>query len=257
MKQEELIQLRDIAVSLAREAGAITLRHFNSETSVERKIDGSFVTAADREAEAFLRAQIRERFPADGILGEEEGETPGSSGRRWILDPIDGTYSFVHRVPLYGVLIGIEQEGEPLVGVVYIPALGDMVYAAKGTGCFWNGNQTRVSRTERLSDALLLATDFGVCERYGFGPAADRLQSAVHSRRTWADCYGYVLVATGRADVMLDPVMHVWDCAALLPIIEEAGGTFTDWTGRRTIDAGNSIATNGTLFEQVMDTVRG
>jgi histidinol-phosphatase len=257
MKKEELIDLRDFAVSLAREAGAITLRHFNSETSVERKIDGSFVTAADREAEAFLRAQIKKRFPADGILGEEEGETPGSSGRRWILDPIDGTYSFVHGVPLYGVLIGVEQDDEPIAGVIYIPALKDMVYAAKGTGCFWNGEPARVSKTESLKDALLLATDFGVCDRYGFGAAANRLQASVHSRRTWADCYGYVLVATGRADIMFDPVMHVWDCAALLPVIEEAGGTFTDWKGTRTIHSGNSIATNGVLFEQVMSTIRG
>jgi histidinol-phosphatase len=214
------------------------------------------VTIADREAETYLRNRIRRVFPDDSILGEEEGEQSGSSNRRWILDPIDGTYSFVHGVPLYGVLIGLELDGEPVLGVVNLPALGEMVYAAQGLGCFWNEEVARVSPTTTLEQALLLASDFGVCEQYGYGPAADSLQRQVHARRTWGDAYGHVLVATGRADIMLDPVMNVWDCAALLPILEEAGGTFTDWNGRRTIYGGNAISTNGSLFDPVMEVVR-
>lgn len=254
--KEQLQHLLDFAVDIAREAGAITLRHYQGSFVAERKTDNSFVTIADREAEAYLRSRIASVFPDDSILGEEEGEQSGSSNRRWILDPIDGTYSFVHGVPLYGVLIGLEIDGEPVLGVVNLPAIGEVVYAATGLGCFWNEGPARVSATSTIEQALLLSTDFGACERYGFGPVAETLQLQVHGRRTWGDAYGHVLVATGRADIMLDPVMNVWDCAALLPILEEAGGTFTDWNGRRTIHGGNAISTNGLLFDSVMKVVR-
>jgi histidinol-phosphatase len=252
----ELRHLLDFAVRSAREAGEITRRHFTGSFIPERKADDSFVTIADREAERSLRAGIERTFPQDGILGEEEDEKFGTSSRRWIIDPVDGTYSFVHGVPLYAVLIGLEIDGEPVLGVVNLPALNELVYAARGLGCFWNGQPARVSATKSLSQALLLATDFGTCERYGFGPAAQALQKQVNARRTWGDAYGHVLVATGRADIMLDPVMNVWDCAALLPLLEEAGGTFTDWQGKRTIHGGNAVSTNGLLFDDVMETIR-
>jgi histidinol-phosphatase len=252
---QELERLLAFAVELAREAGEITLKYFRSSLVPERKADGSFVTEADRTAERHVRARLEESFPHDAVLGEEEGARAGSSGRQWIIDPLDGTYSFVHGVPLYGVLIGLEVLDEPAVGVVNLPALGEMVYAARGLGCFWNGARVYVSQTARLEDALLLSTDFGACERYGFGRAAATLESRASARRTWGDCYGHVLVATGRADVMLDPIMNVWDCAPLLPILEEAGGTFTDWRGQRTIRGGNAISTNGTLFNEVLQTV--
>jgi histidinol phosphatase-like enzyme (inositol monophosphatase family) len=252
----ELKWLLDFAVRLAREAGEITDYYFKGSFLTERKADRSFVTNADREAEAFLRTAISQAFPADGILGEEEGERAGTSGRRWIVDPIDGTYSFVHGVPLYAVLIGLEIDGEPILGAVNLPALNELVYAARGLGCFWNGEPARVSTTTSLSEALLLCTDFGACRQHGFGSAAEALQERVNARRTWGDAYGHVLVATGRADIMLDPVMNVWDCAALLPIVEEAGGRFTDWQGRNTIHGGNAISTNALLFDRVMDVIR-
>lgn len=251
----ELEQLLSFAVELARAAGEITLKYFRAALTPERKADGSFVTQADREAEAFIRARLAEKFPADAVLGEEEGAREGTSGRRWIIDPLDGTYSFVHGVPLYGVLVGLEIADESCLGVVNLPALDEIVYAARGAGCFWNDARARVSSTARLEDALLLATDFGTCERYGFGRAAEALQLRAAARRTWGDCYGHILVATGRADVMLDPVMNVWDCAPLLPILEEAGGTFTDWRGQPTIHGGNAISTNGALFDEIMKAV--
>ena len=251
----ELQELLDFAVMLARGAGEITLKHFRKQPQTSTKSDGSYVTIADREAESYLRRQIAERFPDDGILGEEEGELHGRSGRRWILDPIDGTFAFVHGVPFYGVLIALEIENETSVGVVNIPALGEIVSAANGCGCFLNGEPARVSATPRLDEALLLCTDFKAADKHGFGPATERLQQRAKVSRTWGDCYGYVLVATGRADVMLDPIMNLWDCAPLLPIMEEAGGTFTDWRGVRTANGGNSIATNGLLFEEVMKVV--
>jgi len=241
---------------LAREAGEITLRHFKGSFVPQRKADNSFVTIADREAEEHMRSVIADAFPEDGIIGEEEGVKPGTSGRRWILDPVDGTYSFVHGVPLYAVLIALEVNNESSLGVINIPPLNEIVYAAKGLGCFWNGEPAHVSAVETLSEALLLCTDFGTCEKYGFNRAAEALQQKVHARRTWGDAYGHMLVATGRAEIMLDPIMNVWDCAALLPILEEAGGTFTDWRGERTIHGQNAISTNGKLFAEVMESVK-
>jgi histidinol-phosphatase len=254
--KSELNELLQFAVGLGRGAGEITLEYFRKKPETSTKSDGSYVTIADRKAERYLREQIAKRFPDDGVLGEEEGETQGRSGRRWVIDPIDGTFAFVHGVPFYGVLIALEIEGEASVGVVNIPALGEIVSAARGFGCFLNGEPTRVSNTAELKDALLLATDFTACAKHGFGRAAELLQERAKTSRTWGDCYGYVLVATGRADIMLDPVMNLWDCAPLLPILEEAGGTFTDWRGVRTISGGNSIATNGVLFDEVMSIVR-
>ena len=253
--KDELGELLEFAVKLGKGAGDITLEYFRRKPETDTKADGSYVTIADRQAEAYLRRQIAERFPDDAVLGEEEGESQGRSGRRWIVDPIDGTFAFVHGVPFYGVLIALEIEEEMMVGVVNIPPLGELVSATKDVGCFFNGERAGVSTTSKLEDALLLCTDFSACERYGFGRAGESLQKRARTSRTWGDCYGYVLVATGRADVMLDPVMNLWDCAALLPIIEEAGGTFTDWRGARTAAGGNSIATNGVLFDEVMSTI--
>jgi len=256
INQDERSELLEFAVDLARSAGDITLKYFKNNPETSKKPDGSYVTIADCEAEAFLRKRILSRYPEDSVLGEEEGESTGESRRRWIVDPIDGTFAFVHGVPFYGVLIGIEIDGQPTVGVVNIPALDEIVYAATGVGCFWNGKPARVSSTTSLEEGLLLCTDFTECRTYGFGAAAEELQRRAKSSRTWGDCYGYVLVATGRADVMLDPVMNVWDCAALSPVIEEAGGTFTDWRGERTVTGGNAIATNGVLFDEVMGIVK-
>jgi len=199
MSNGELQELLDFAVAVAREAGEITLRYFRREFETRLKGKDNFVTQADWEAEEYLRRRVGEEFPADAIIGEEGGESAGSTDRRWIIDPIDGTYSFVHGVPFYGVLLGVEVGGEPSVGVINIPALGEIVYAARGLGCFWNGGRARVSQTAALEDALLLSTDFGTCSAYGFGPAADELERRAAMRRTWGDCYGYVLVATGRA----------------------------------------------------------
>lgn len=255
IKNTELKRLLDFAVRLAREAGAATLAHFKGSFDVKRKADHSLVTAVDREVEKLLRARIGEAFPHDAIIGEEESERTGSSGRRWIIDPIDGTYSFVHGVPLYGVLIGLEIEGEALLGVVNLPALDELVYAARGLGCVWNGEPARVSTVASLAEALLLATDFGFSSDDEFSQLIRELETTVEARRTWGDCYGHVLVATGRAEVMLDTVVGVSDCAALMPIVEEAGGHFTDARGRRTIHGRNAISTNGLLFDEVMKAI--
>lgn len=251
----EALELLSFAEQLGREAGELTQRYFKEGFTPERKADRSYVTVADRAAERYLRARIEQAFPDDGILGEEEVERSGESGRRWILDPIDGTYSFVHRVPLYGVLIGLEVDEEPILGVVNLPGLGDLVSAIKGHGCFWNGERVQTSSVRMLDEALLLATSFEACQEHQAAAGVKRLRRKVNASRTWGDCYGHILVATGRAEIMLDPVMSIWDCAALLPILEEAGGTFTDWKGESTIRGGEAISTNGRVFREVMETI--
>src|SRR5215216_6211035 len=165
--KDELQDLLDFAVMLARGAGDITLKYFRKQPETKTKSDGSFVTIADREAESYLQRQIPETFPDDGILGEEEGELEGHSGRRWIVDPIDGTFAFVHGVPFYGVLVALEIDNEMSVGVVNIPVLGEIVSAAQGCGCFLNGEVTRVSTTAKLEEALLLSTDFRSAAHHG------------------------------------------------------------------------------------------
>jgi histidinol phosphatase-like enzyme (inositol monophosphatase family) len=257
MAGESLGDLLQIAVELDEGAGKITLKYFQGRFDVETKADTSPVTVADREAEAHIRQTIESRFPDDGILGEEFGEIRPQARQRWIIDPIDGTFSFVRDVPLYGVLIGVEQDGEPVIGVIHLSALHETAGAAAEEGCHWRGQRARVSTTSALSDALWLATDLDFETSVVEAGALDRVVSAAGPGRTWGDCYGYVLVATGRADIMIDPAMHVWDCAPLLPIIEEAGGRFTDWQGRRTIQGGNAVATNGLLHDQVLELLHG
>jgi histidinol phosphatase-like enzyme (inositol monophosphatase family) len=250
-KREELI----FAVNLIRSAGELTLESFGKPLTITRKEDGSPVTTTDLEVESFIRSQITEKYPDDSILGEEAGPRPGSSDRCWMIDPIDGTYSFVHGVPLYGVMLGLSVAGEPHLGVINLPALGELIYAVRDGGCFWNEVPARVSSKESLNEALLLSTDFMNCEKRGFGGPVTKLQQRVAAVRTWGDCYGHVLVATGRAEVMLDPLMKSIDCAILMPIVEEAGGTFTDWRGHRTIYGGDAISTNRSLHASVIQSL--
>lgn len=244
--------LLDFAMHLAWTGGRRTLAYFNCEVPAERKADGSPVTIADKEAEATMRSLLAARFPDHGVVGEEHGEVVGSAPVRWIIDPIDGTRTFLRGVPFYGTLVGVEVRGEPTVGVIYIPALDEMVAAGKGLGCRWNGRACRVAGTASLSESLVVATDETAVRRRLGAPAHDALCEATALQRTWADCYGYVLVATGRAEIAMDAVMALWDNAALLPVIEEAGGRFTSWRGERRIDGGDAVATNGVLHDEVL-----
>lgn len=248
----DITQLLDAARRFSQEAGAVTLRYFGSQVAWEAKADGSPVTRADRESEQLLRERIRDAFPGHGILGEEFGEERPDAPVRWILDPIDGTRSFMRGVPLYGVLIGVELRGDPVVGVAHFPALQETVWAGRGLGCRWNGEPCRVSETSSLDDALLLTTDL---ERILSGPNGAgwrTLQKRSQLTRTWGDCYGHALVATGRAEAMIDPVLSLWDSAPLLTILTEAGGRFTDLSGEATIHGGSGVSTNGLLHGEVL-----
>jgi histidinol-phosphatase len=254
MPDPSLNDLLNVAIDAAYAAGRRTLAYFNTGVAVETKADNTPVTRADREAEQMIRETILRHFPRHSILGEEGGIHEGEKRIRWIIDPIDGTKSFVCGVPLYGVLIGIEIDGSPQVGVVYMPALDEMVSAANGLGCRWNGRAARVSSVDQMKNAVVLTTSMTSCNARS--DAMDTLQSRAKVTRGWGDCYGYVLVATGRAEVMLDPRMNPWDCAPMLPILREAGGHFTDWKAEPTIWGADAVATNGALNREVLDVLR-
>ncbi|MGE3776398.1 MAG: histidinol-phosphatase [Pirellulaceae bacterium] len=250
------------ALEIAQQAGALTLRYFQTDQlSVERKSDNSPVTLADRAAEQLLRGRIQQQFPHDGIVGEEFGTHAGSSPFTWILDPIDGTKSFIAGVPLYSQLIGIVTGEESLAGVISIPALDECVFAARGAGTWWRTRsgaprRARVSQRRQLSDGIFVTSQVDTFAARGALEAYTRLEQSAYVTRSWGDGYGYLLVATGRAEVMVDPIMNIWDAAAILPVIEEAGGSFTDWNGAATIAHGEGIATNGLVREEVLAITR-
>lgn len=229
---------------VARLAGDIALGYFRSQLVVESKADGSPVTIADRNAEQAAREWIEKRFPADGILGEELGVTRPEAPRRWVLDPIDGTKTFIRGVPLWGTLIGLCEGERVLAGAAYFPAVREMLAAAPGEGCWWNGARCTVSSRATLAEATVLTTDERFSNDAGQREGWGRLARSAAVSRSWGDCYGYLLVSTGRAEVMVDGILSPWDAAALMPIIEEAGGIFTDWKGTRTAFGGSAVATN-------------
>lgn len=246
----------DFAVELSWRAGRIALAHYQTGIAAETKPDASPVTEADRGAERLLRELIEERYPRDGIIGEEYDDIRPDAERRWIVDPIDGTRSFVRGVPLFGCLVALEERGVPVVGVMHFPALAETVSAGVGEGCWWNGRRARVSASASLDEALVLTTDVENIESTGRAGGWDRLRAAAGLARTWGDCYGHALVATGRAEAMLDPIMSIWDAAALKPIIEEAGGVFTGWDGESGHEAGSAVSTNAALAGAVRALLR-
>ena len=257
MAGETLQDLLDFTLETAWLAGKITLRYYQGGVQTEWKDDASPVTIADRQAEEKIRQCIEQRFPEDGLIGEEFGSKEKRSGRRWIIDPIDGTKSFVQGVPLYGVLIGVEEDDEMVAGVVYMPALDELVWAGKGLGCRWNGRLAKVSTEQKLESACLCFTSSSAFRENGREEAWKRLVTVSRMQRGWGDCYGHILVATGRAEACFDPIMNPWDCAPLLPILEEAGGSFTDWEGKPTIYGKDAFSTNKVLFADVMAQIKG
>ncbi len=246
-------QLLDFALDVAHRAGQETLRHFQTRLSVETKADASPVTVADRAAETVARELIEARFPDDGIIGEEFGQRNPGAPRRWILDPIDGTLSFVRGVPLYGVLVAVEEGNEAVVGVLHFPALTETVCAARGEGCWWNDAPARVSEVATIDQALIVCTDAEEIEGRGHAESWTVLRHRARMVRTWGDCYGHALVATGRAEVMVDPILAHWDAAALKPVVEEAGGVYTDFSGVATQLSDSGISTNRALAAEARD----
>lgn len=257
MSPPSLAELLEFALAITREAGQLALGYFQGGAAVERKTDATPVTIADREAEQLLRQRIAGRFPDHGIIGEEFGEANPAAPCRWLLDPIDGTQTFIRGVPLWGVMAGLEFEGDPVAGVVHFPALQETLWARRGGGAWWNGQPARVSDVTRLEDATLLTTDVRGFSALGKQAELERLRARATFERTWGDCYGHALVATGRAEIMLDPILNEWDACALRPILEEAGGHFVTWEGHRDVRGGSGIATNAALHDEVLRVMRG
>lgn len=231
-----------LALELAEKAGRLTLDYFGRRSlQVFSKRDDTPVTEADRKAEELIRQGISAKFPEDGLYGEEFDERLSGNGRRWIIDPIDGTRSFIHGVPLYGVMIALEVEGSMQLGVINFPALGDLYQAERGSGAFMNGSPVQVSAIAEPSSATVVFTE----KEYLLDPPSnhpvDRLRIDAGLVRGWGDCYGHMLVASGRAEVAVDKIMSPWDCAAVIPIVEEAGGCCFDYRGRQSVIDGEGL----------------
>lgn len=247
----------ELAVEAAQRAGQLALRYFDQASlDVQWKSNFSPVTIADREAEQSLREILLGRFPQDGFWGEEFGQVPGNSGYRWIIDPIDGTRNFVRGVPLWGTLVGLEYRGEPIAGVVVLPSLKLTYRTLRGDGAYRNDCQIRVSQIELLHQGLLM---YSGASWFLASPCRDAfIEMCLRSQRQrgFGDCYGFVLVAQGSGEAMLDYGVNPWDIAAIVPIIEEAGGRFSDWSGQRTIQRPDVLASNGKVHDEILYILR-
>ncbi len=247
-------QLVDVAVDLARRAGELSLRWFRSpDLTVDRKGDGTPVTEADRAVERFLRQEIDRAYPDDGVLGEEEGPRESSSGREWIIDPIDGTKAFARGVPLFANLLALDDEHGAAIGVINVPALGEMVWAGRGQGCWHNGVPAWVSDQKTIAGACLSSSGYEAWTE----AALLQVRRSGMMLRTWGDGYGFLLVATGQVDAMVDPRAERYDLAPLPVILTEAGGRFSDLAGTTTAEGGSAVATNGHIHDELMACLRG
>ncbi|MGH2609090.1 MAG: inositol monophosphatase family protein [Tepidiformaceae bacterium] len=252
---DELEELLAIALRANEIAAEVIMPLYQAGIAVDLKEDRTPVTEADRNAELAIREFLARECPGHGIVGEEFGETAGDGRHRWILDPIDGTASFIRHVPLFGTLVALERDGVPLIGVIGCHAAGETAYAAEGHGAFINGAPIRVSAVAQLRNGLVcVGSTTGVTRRYP--GALEGLLASARWVQTWGDCYGYLMVASGRADAMLDPVMSLWDVAALYPVIMEAGGRITTWQGEDRVGE-SAIASNGTLHAAILEAISG
>ncbi|MDG2261676.1 MAG: inositol monophosphatase family protein [Actinomycetota bacterium] len=249
----ELDSIVELAVEAADRALLVTMGLFRDpDLGVESKAYRSYVTAADKEAELAIRHLVAQERPGDGIIGEEWAEVDSTTGVTWTLDPIDGTMSFVHGVPGWSTLIGIEDDEGPLVGVIDVPAIGQRAVAARGRGCKVDGRDARVSAKTDLTEATILTS--GMLD-YWTPDALDRVLTSGAIVRTWADGgWGYVLLAEGRIDAMADMQLNEWDYAASLVVVPEAGGAIAvaPDSGVATV-----AASNGHLQDQLLDTIFG
>ncbi len=278
---DDLFRRLCVAVEAAEEAGRGTLDLFAAAATpgltVDTKADGSPVTEADRRCERQLRDVLLAAFPDDGLLGEEYGEpAPGTSGYRWIIDPIDGTFSFTHGVPLYATLLACERVTPPtahgaddsaasggvLVGVAVLPALGETVFAARGCGAWRRvsggaATRARVSATRTLREATVVMTSLDYFRTPADRAVFERVVAAAGHSRGWSDAYAGMLVATGRADAVFEPAIKAWDVAPFEVILQEAGGRATDWEGRSGCHRPTFVGSNGLVHDELLRVIAG
>ena len=246
---DEFVQFME---ELADASAKIIRMYFRSNLGIDHKTDNTPVTIADRESEQVMRSMIREKFPDHGILGEEFGEINSGAEYQWILDPIDGTKNFVSGTCIFGTLIALLRDGKPILGVINNPLL-DQFLIGDGSNAWLNGDPVHVRPCKKITDATLLTTSHWEVHRQRNGKAFDNLTQKVKFYRTWGDCYGYYLVATGYADIMIDPAMYIWDVAPMIPIIRGAGGTITDYFGNDPLHGRGAVATAGFFHDEVVD----
>ncbi len=250
---ETVEEAKKIIPALVEKCGEIVRKYYRKSPDVELKNDLSPVTLADREVELYLRKTIGEKFPGHSIVGEEYGETVGGSPYKWIIDPIDGTKSFISGVPLFGTLMALLKNDLPGLGVIYNPLSGELVIGDNKTTTI-NGVPASLRQCDDISRAVLLTTDHLHVHAFQKGENFEKLLTRVKLYRTWGDCYGYTLLAGGFADIMLDPVMSVWDAQAVIPVIRGAGGRVTDFQGREvSIKTNSIIAASESIHGEVVE----
>jgi histidinol-phosphatase len=247
----------EVAREAAENAGRLAKRYFDDKFRVEWKEDQSPVTVADRESESLLRQVLLSAFPNDGFLGEEYGDTPGTSGFRWIIDPIDGTRNFVRGIPIWATLVGLEYQNEQIMGVAVVPAMGETYRALRGDGAYRNDRPIHVSTVDKLSEALLMYTSLAWFIKAGKRDEFVELVLKTQKQRGFGDFYGFVLVAKGSGEIMVEHGVHAWDVAAIKPIVEEAGGRFSTWDGSGSIHKPDVVVSNGWLHEEVLAILKG
>ena len=248
---ENRIEFQNFAKHLSDISGAVIKKYFRSEISVDQKEDNSPVTIADKKAEELMREAILKEYPDHGIIGEEFDDHEGKSEFKWVLDPIDGTKSFICGSVNFGTLIALLKNGEPIFGTFNQPILNEFLLGDNKTA-FLNGSIVSVRNCDKLSDAVLLTTDHLNVEKYQNAKKFDSLIHKVKLYRGWGDCYGYYLLCTGFADIMIDPIMSFWDIAAIVPIVKGAGGMITDYHGNDPLKGTSIIAVSPQIHSQVI-----
>jgi len=242
----------ELAVDASRKAGDLAREYYETTFAVEHKADDSPVTIADQKAEQLIRSLVTAAFPNDGFLGEEYGQQPGTSGFRWVIDPIDGTKSFIRHIPIWATLIGLEYRDEQIGGVAYIPVFGMTYRAIRGAGAFLNERKIQVSNVAKLSESLVCYSSINWFIRAGREKAFLEIAGRTSRQRGFGDFYGFVLVAEGAAELMVEQGVNPWDIAGIKAIVEEAGGRFTDWSGNQTIYRPDVLASNGKVHEETL-----
>ena len=243
-----------LALALADAADELTSRHFRAPGLViDTKADNTEVTLADRNAETAIRNMLSEHRPHDGILGEEHGTVDGTSGRRWVIDPIDGTSNYVRGVPLWATLIALEDETGPVLGVASCPALARRWWGGRGLGAFVNGEAITVSSRTDISDSFLSYSESPFWATKGRRAGIDRLRAAVVRERAFGDFWQHMLVAEGSLDIAVEAIVSHWDLSAVQAIVEASGGQFSDLDGHRRPDGGSAVSTNRQLHTLVLD----
>jgi myo-inositol-1(or 4)-monophosphatase len=259
----QIQNLLTLALQATTIAKGEIMSHYGQNVSVEWKPDNTPVTIADRNAEQAVRDFFAKETPGFGFIGEEFGRTDPQAEYQWILDPIDGTKSFVRGVPLFGTILGLYQAGTPLLGIIALPALNSVLHASQGAGAWVDGVRVNTSKVSRLEESTVLSGTINTMEARGYGEAFARVRKSAQLYRGWGDCYGYYLVACGRAEVMVDPVVSIWDISAMPVIFAEAGGQFSEISGNTRLldDSGHiiagpegytGVATNGILHSAVL-----